>query len=395
MSVRRLSVKMFGCFSAKYGDEILAFGRQGDSKFSQLFQILMTRPGQGFSKRSIIEALYDWDTVEDPNASLNNTIFRLRKYLEASPLPQGEYLSLTGGVLCFGGEVETESDVWDFENTARKFRESRNRRKKAELCERACELYRGEFLPYLSNEFWVIDKSRNYQNMYFEMMEYLFHFLKEEGNYGKLERLSGRTAKLCPYEGWEIWQIDGMIGQNRYKEAEMLYQKVLTYEQKTGGFLSKEQRNRLHKIEDRIRRSGESEEDIRQCLLENVLQQGAYNCTLQGFLDCFHMLKRGIKRKTVCFCLLLCNLLDSNGHPVNKHENCKKQEEKLCAVFESHLRQGDIYTKYCDGQYLLLCVGVKKENISEIGVRIDMDFRRRSGGRGGVSCRLLDDGSIG
>lgn len=97
MTAKKLSVKMFGKFSAKYGDEVLTFGRQGDSKFGQLFQILMTRPGQGFSKRNIAEAFYDWDKVEDPNASLNNMIFRLRKYLEASPLPPGEYLFLNGG----------------------------------------------------------------------------------------------------------------------------------------------------------------------------------------------------------------------------------------------------------------------------------------------------------
>ena len=50
---KKLLVKMFGGFSASYGDEVLTFGRQRDSKFGQLFQILMKRPGQGFSKGEI------------------------------------------------------------------------------------------------------------------------------------------------------------------------------------------------------------------------------------------------------------------------------------------------------------------------------------------------------
>ena len=82
MGAKKLSVKLFGRFSAKYGDEVLTFGRQGDSKFGQLFQILMTEPEQGVSKRNIVEVLYNWDKVGNPNASLNNTIFRLRKYFE-------------------------------------------------------------------------------------------------------------------------------------------------------------------------------------------------------------------------------------------------------------------------------------------------------------------------
>lgn len=43
---KKLRVKMFGVFSASFGDAVLTFGRQRDSKFCQLFQLLMTRPGQ-------------------------------------------------------------------------------------------------------------------------------------------------------------------------------------------------------------------------------------------------------------------------------------------------------------------------------------------------------------
>ena len=76
--MKKLWVKMFGGFSASYGEEVLTFGRQKDSKFRQLFQILTTRPGQGFDKSDIAKSLYGWDEVEDTNASLNNIIFRLR-----------------------------------------------------------------------------------------------------------------------------------------------------------------------------------------------------------------------------------------------------------------------------------------------------------------------------
>ena len=394
MDAKRLSVKMFGKFSVKYGDEVLTFGGRGDSKFGQLFQILMTRPGYGFSKRNIAEALYDWDKVEYPNASLNNTIFRLRKYLEMSPLPSGEYLFLNAGELRFAGEVEVESDVWSFEATAQEFKEEQDRRKKAELCEKNSELYQGEFLPHLSNEQWVIDKSKNYQKIYFEMMEYLFCFLKEGRDYRKLERLSERTVELYPYEGWEIWQLESLIAQNRHNEARELYQKIAVHGQKIGFFLSKERVGQLREIESRIYPAAGTEEEIKKCLSENTAGQGAYNCTLQSFLDCFRMMKRNIKRETVHFCLLLCTILGANGHPVNNHKYCEKQEKKLRDVFRTHLRLGDIYAKYCQGQYLLLCMGIEKENASEIGVRIDMDFRRRCGGRGGISCRILDDGKF-
>ena len=114
-----LRVRMFGGFSAAYGGEVLAFGGQKDPKFKQLFQILMTRPGREFSKREVMGSLYDCEAVENANASLNNTIFRLRKYLRNSPLPPGEYLVLKDGMLRFDGGIAVESDAWALECAGR------------------------------------------------------------------------------------------------------------------------------------------------------------------------------------------------------------------------------------------------------------------------------------
>ena len=207
---------MFGGFSARYGDEILSFGRQRDSKFRQLFLILMTRPGQEFSKRDIAGSLYGQEEVEDPNASLNNTIFRLRRYLELSPLPSGDYLILNEGVLRFDGGIAVESDVWSFENAAREFEQEQGEADRVDLCRKACELYQGEFLPWLSNEQWVIEKSRNYQKLYFRMLGYLLRRLKEDGDYKSMEQVAAQGAKLYPCEGWELWQIESLnaLGQD-------------------------------------------------------------------------------------------------------------------------------------------------------------------------------------
>lgn len=385
---------MFGKFSTRYADEILVFGRQRDSKFRQLFQILMTRPGQDFSKIAVAESLYGWDEVEDSNASLNNTIFRLRRYLETSSLPPGEYLFCEAGVLRFDGNIEVESDVWEFEKLADEFDREKGRQERLTLCETACELYRGEFLPQLSNEQWVIEQSRHYQKMYIEMLRYLLNALKENGDYEMVEKYARSAAEIYPYEGWENWRIDSLVALGRRKEAEEIYRETERSAQKSDGLLSKKQQEQLRKIGNRVLRSQGTEEDIEKYLMENKPGAGAYACTLLGFSDCFRMLKRVVKRGKVCFSLILCTILDTGGHPAVDREYCERQGEKLRAAFRTHLRRGDIYTRYSENQYLLLCIGVGKEDSIEIGARIDADFRKRCGGRGKVSCRLLDDGEL-
>lgn len=148
----KLYVKMFGGFRVSYAGEVLAFGKQINSRYGQLFQLLMTRPGKGYSKRYIMESLYGQGEVEDANASLNNTIFRLRRYLEESPLPKENYLTVLGGVLRFEEKVPVESDVWEFEQLAERLKKEKDEQKRIKLCRQACALYQGEFLPKLSNE---------------------------------------------------------------------------------------------------------------------------------------------------------------------------------------------------------------------------------------------------
>lgn len=392
---KKLRVRMFGGFSAAYGDEVLTFGRNRDPKFGQLFQILMTRPGQGFGKGDIIGFLYGREEVEEPNASLNNTIFRLRKYLEASPLPPGDYLILNEGLLRFDGGIEVDSDVWNFECAIREFEKEQDREKKADICKTACDLYQGEFLPQLSNEQWVIEKNKNYGELYSKAVNYLLHYLKEEGDYRSIERVSAQAANLYPYEEWESWRIESLIALGRHKEAEKVYQETAACVQEMGGFLSKSQQERFRRLGDWIRQPEGTAEDIGRCLMELEAAEGAYGCTLPGFSDCFRMLKRTVARKgPVRFVCFLCTILDAGGRPANDREYCEKQGRKLCESFKENLRKGDIYAKYSVSQYLLLCIGAGKENVPDIGMRIDADYRKRCGGRGGISYHLLDDGRM-
>ena len=395
MAEKKLHIKMFGGFSTRYGDEVLTFGRQRNSKFGQLFQILMTRPGKDFNKKDIAEILYGSEQVEDMNASLNNTIFRLRKYLRQSPLPEGEYLVLSGGALRFDGGIGVESDVWSFTCAGEAFQAERNERDKAEICKRAYALYRGEFLPSLANELWVIEKSREYKNLYTQMMEFLLSYLGKEGDFAGVEAMAARAAELYPCEGWERWQIESLVSRGRSQEADRVYRAAEARMERDGDFLSRERRIDLREAGMKMLYPAGSEWDICRGLQEAEAAEGAYHCTLPGFSDCYRMLKRAASRKgAVCFCLFLCTILDSGGRPASSREYCHKMGERLRESFRRCLRKGDVYTEYSENQYLLLCIGAKKKDVLQISTRIAADVRKQYGGRGEIRYRLLDDGSM-
>lgn len=389
----KLSVKLFGSFSAEYGDTVLTFGNQTDSKFRQLFQILMTRPGEDFGKQAIIESIYEPGEVEDPNASLNNTIFRLRRYLRNSVLPSGEYLTIRSGVIRFSGPVEVDSDVWNFELLADEFEREEDSGKKEDLCRRAAELYRGEFLIQLSNEPWVIQKNRYYSKRYFGMLRYLLERLRERGDYAGIERLAGDASRLELFGEWPIWQIESMIAQGRHEEALRTYQDTMERMQELGGSSSREFAARFRELGRKLQTPDGTLESVYRYLKEDVPCQGAYSCTLPSFIDTYRVMKRLEGRDGFTFLLILCTIQNADGSPLGREKSLKRQREKLQTVFGQELRAGDAYVRFRANQYLLLCAGVEEKDLPEIILRIDTEFQRQCHGRYGIHYRLMDSSS--
>lgn len=388
---KKLSVKMFGGFKAFYGKEALAFGKQINSKYGQLFQMLMTRPGKDFSKRQVMENLYGQDTVEDMNASLNNTIFRLRKYLRESPLPAAEYLVVSEGLIRFVEAVPVESDVWMFEAMTEQLGKEKDRQKRMEICKEACALYEGEFLPQLANETWVAHKSRRYRKHYTYILRYLLKQLKADRDYREIGELAADAAAIHPFEEWEVWQIESLIARGRQRDAIEFYQRTADKLRGLEEMPSDKWMERFYETGKKLMMPVEVKEDLLQYLMEDELQQGSYYCNILSFLDYFRILRRISRRSGVQFCAMICTIEKVGQHSGEDITRCAKQAEKLEKTFQASLRIGDVYTKYNAVQYLLLCVGVQKEDVSQISARIDMDFQKRCAGRYRVQSQKLDE----
>ena len=110
-----LQVRMLGGFSMVYQEKTLVFDRNYISKSTQLLQILFLHLEKGIAKERLLEELYGRDDVENRNGSLNNTIFQLRKQLEAAGLPEGKYFYLKKGIYYWDSVIPVETDLSVFE----------------------------------------------------------------------------------------------------------------------------------------------------------------------------------------------------------------------------------------------------------------------------------------
>ena len=167
MSKEVLQVKMFGGFLLFYEGRRINVGRDINSRLLQLLQLLLLDVDpEGIPKTSLIRALYGREEVENGNASLNSAIFRLRKNLKKTGLPDCEYVILENGKCRWNRKIPVEVDVLQFEQLVREGQKERDIPRRMELYLDACRLYTGELLPELAGESWARVRSTLCQELY-------------------------------------------------------------------------------------------------------------------------------------------------------------------------------------------------------------------------------------
>ena len=116
-------------------------------------------------------------------------------------------------------------DVLEFEQLIIQGKAEKRKEEKAQIWTRAGRLYIGEFLPDMIGEDWVAVENVRFRDMYVTCMEELCHYLKTEERYEELHQAAHAAAGIYPFDDWQIWEIDSLIGMSRYKEGMEVYKK--------------------------------------------------------------------------------------------------------------------------------------------------------------------------
>lgn len=154
-----LEVCMLGGFSVTYQGKEVLLGRKNTLKFIQLLQLIWLKGKNGISKKELIDALYDRREVANANNSINNLFHQVKKQLPAAGLPDCDYIIRTEGGYMAGSEVPVRTDVQRFMELSEAGGKEVDKGKSASYYWQALELYKGELLPEISTEIWVIEEN--------------------------------------------------------------------------------------------------------------------------------------------------------------------------------------------------------------------------------------------
>lgn len=371
-----MNVHMFGEFSLEYGGRRITFGRDSDSRAMKLLQILLFCGDKGISRVKLLEDMYDRDELEDVSGDLEAVCRRLSEILVKAGLPEYEYIKLENGAYRWQSPMEVRTDTQEFsECVEQAYQEDTPAR--IELLRKACEIYRGEFLPGGSSGAWVLVESVKYKKQYTRALKEVCDHLMKRQEYEAALNLCTAASEIYPLDEWQVRQIDCLMALNRYREAMQIYEETTKRVfEKLGTSPSDRMTSRYREMSSMMGLKTRNIGDIK-CGLDGDYEEGALYCTFFGFKNNYRLVRRMIERNGQSVYLMLCTITDGTDRLTEDKERLEAMSDELYDSIKFSLRRVDFFTKCSPTQYLILLVGTNQENTQMIYERILRRFSKK------------------
>ncbi len=370
MERQTLHVQFISGFELVYGQQSMGLAKEMSSKARQLLAALLYYNQVGLSRENIIANLYQNEDSDAAN-SFKALVFRLRRKLQQSGLPEGDYIVSNGGLYRFGDAVTVEADTDVFRAAITAAKNAEDEKERAAAYSRACDAYGGEFLPSCSDQPWVVLVNAKLMDAYTNAARWLLKYYDRRRDYESICTLCKRVSRYYPFdEEWYIARLNALIDLGKYRQAMDEYEAIASMLFDEMGVYPSEQlmdcaRSVSNKVVFPLSAGGDVSRSLR-----DTQSTGAYYCSYPGFADSYHVLKRIMDRDGVPSCLLLCTITDNKNRPLEDRERITPAIQLLRIALGTTLRKCDMYTRYGSAQMLVMLWGAEKDSVSIVIERI-------------------------
>ena len=360
--------KFLGSFSLDFNGQRLWLKGSPQKKSMQLLMALLKAGAEGATRQQLLEVV--WKEGGDPQkekSNLNQHLYYLRQLIHESHFPEGKYIIVQKPRYYFTEDYEIHSDTEQLDQIWEDIRNAEAAGEDTlELLRQFCRGYTGEFLPMLSGEEWVVEKSAYYQKQYFSCLSRLCGRLKEMGEYQEMLELCTVASQIHPYDEWQAVQIDCLVAMNRYKDALKVYEDAAEFFYEDLGVSSLNRTiARYRNTEGRLHYLSSALAGIRKGLNEEERLWGAYCCSYPSFVDVYRIVVRMQERTGIGSLLMVCTL-----NIAGSGENTETWMERFRQFMAGSIRNGDVYTRYSPNQFLVLLMQAEEKDVENIEERL-------------------------
>ena len=357
---KRLQAKMFGGLQIHVGDQYLVEKGGRVNKPIELLVYLLLNIGAQITNEQLMEALWGDDEVENPAGALKNAAYSLRRLLTKVGLDQ-ECIITRDRQYAWNPDVPVDLDVDRFNKLYEAAMQNPvvTDEEMVRCCREALALYAGDFLPGLSDRYWLMTRASTLRQRYLNMVLHLSDRLlasDERSGAEEVMNLCSRALLLEPLSEDIYLRHFTALRKLDMKAAVLSYYPVVA-----NMFLDEVGQPLPESVREIYRWAAEGAnlpmEDIRhiQKDLDEITRddrpiRGAYFCPYEVFKHMYHMVVRNATRNSEDVILLLVTLVPLEAPKQEMIRGMLSVKE----LIKNMLRKGDVFARYSRNQYVLM-----------------------------------------
>lgn len=315
---------------------------------------------------------------DDPSGRLKALFYRVRSMLDQLGDQAGhELIVRKNGTYAWNSDIPLELDVEKFDALLTAAANQSGDERLATLLQ-ALALYRGDFLPKLSTESWVMPINAYYHQRFLDIADEALSGLQERQRWDEAVALCGKALKIESYSE-ELYQhlMRCQIATGDRSGAVTSYETMSELLFDTFGVMPSEESRKLYRDATR-ERSGHTvpSEQVRDHLQELNAAKGAMYCDYDFFKLLYQVQARSIIRSGDVIHIALLSIHGQDQQDLSRR-SLDTAMDNLQQLLIRSLRQGDVLTRCSASQIIVMLPQANYENSCTVCQRICKAFYRQ------------------
>lgn len=374
LPVGPVSISLLGGFSIEMNGTTLTDDMNRSLKLWSVLAYLVLHRDRPIPQGEFIERFWPEDNSTNPVNALKTLLYRIRVMLEPLFPPNVQPILGRRGSYSWNPEVRCELDVDLFERLCRRAGDlSLSATERRDLYGRAIGLYRGDLLPKLGQQMWLIPIFTHYHALYLKAVKTFAELLEEAGLFEKMYDVALRASQIDDLdEGMHILVVHSLLCQGKDAAALKHYEKAidLLY-RKLGVQPSEELQSLYQKIMSTEKAMETDLSVIMGHLRETARRPGAFFCEYGFFREVYRLEARRALRNGTCvhLCLITISLPDGS---VPSLKILTHSMDQLKEILIRNLRRGDVVSRFSSAQYVVM---LPSANFEDSGMVMDRSVK--------------------
>ena len=375
----RVRVQMLGGFSVAYGGRSVDDQANRMRKLWLLLAHMIFNRGRRITQEQYLSLLGTGSDAADPSGRLKAILYRIRAMLnQLEPGAGHSWIIRKEGNYAWNPDIPITLDAEQFESLCRAARETEDSRQRLELYRQGLALYRGDFLPKLSMEPWVMPINAYYHQMYLDAAGETLSLLEEFSLWEEGAALCRQALQVEPYSE-ELCQhlMRCSIAMGDRSAALQVYEEMSELLFSTFGVMPSDDSRALY------REASRSSDNlaIPAGTLQSQLQEpgdarGVLCCEYDFFKMLYQVQARAIVRSGEVIHIALFSVR-GRGQKELARRSLDRAVENLRGILIGGLRHGDVLSQCSVSQLIVMLPQANYENTCAVCQRILRAFDRQ------------------